>query len=88
MNDKDTDIMINVLATETKWATVAYQIHRNDIFRRLWLVLLLGISGVTAGGMLLLGPTPLPLGGVLFLATLGMIVYQPRWGSISCSFLR
>ncbi len=72
--------MINAFSNETKWATTAYQIHRNDLFRRLWLVLLLGVSGLTAGVMLLVGPTPLPLGGILFLATLGMIFYQPRWG--------
>ncbi len=72
--------MINTLRNETEWASAAYQIHRNDIFRRLWLVLLLGGSGVTAAAMFFVGPTPLPLGGILFLATLGMIVYQPRWG--------
>jgi hypothetical protein len=72
--------MIDVWQNEAQWATVAYQIQRGDRYRQLWLAMLLGASLALALTMFVLGPTPLPLGGMLFLGTLIVIGYQPRWG--------
>lgn len=69
-----------MIANQPEWATVAYQLHRTDQYRRLWLYGLLGISLLTALAMLRIGPTPLPIGGIAFLATVGLIFHQPRWG--------
>ncbi|MCB0060921.1 MAG: O-antigen ligase family protein [Caldilineaceae bacterium] len=69
-----------MFADQTNWASVAYQLHRTELYRRLWLVGLLGAALVTALAMVRIGPTPLPIGGIFFLATLGLIFYQPRWG--------
>ncbi len=69
-----------MIVNNTNWATVAYQLHRTDLYRRLWLFGLLGAACLTALAMLRIGPTPLPIGGLAFLATVGLIVYQPRWG--------
>ncbi|MEZ4681177.1 MAG: hypothetical protein R2932_43885 [Caldilineaceae bacterium] len=72
--------MIDTFINETKWATAAHQLHRTEMYRRIWLVLLLGGSALTAIAMSAIGPTPLPLGGILFVATLAIIFYQPRVG--------
>lgn len=69
-----------MIANQREWATVAYQLHRTDQYRRLWLLGLLGAAALTALVMTQIGPTPLPIGGIAFLATVGLFFYQPRWG--------
>ena len=72
--------MFDTTVTNPQWATVAHQLQRSDVYRRAWIVCLLGVAILTAAAMFVLGPTPLPIGGALFLGTVALIVYQPRWG--------
>lgn len=72
--------MMQTFASPAEWATVTYHLRRQTFYRRLWLLIVLGLATMTAGGMLLLGPTPLPIGVGLFLATVAVIYAQPRYG--------
>lgn len=72
--------MIQTFAGPPEWATVTYHLQRQTLQRRLWLLALLGLATVTALLMAVVGPTPLPIGAGLFLATVAVIYYQPRYG--------
>ncbi len=72
--------MMQTFAGPSQWATVTYQLQRQTRYRRLWLIAILGLAAVTALVMAVSGPTPLPIGAGLFLATVAAIYYQPRYG--------
>jgi len=56
------------------------------LYRRLWLLIVLGLATATAAGMVLLGPSPLPIGVGLFLGTVAMIYAEPRYGLYFVTF--
>jgi hypothetical protein len=72
--------MITTLPTRSNIVTTANLERRATISWWLLFLALIGITGMVGLAMLRSGPTPAILGWFCYLAGLGLILYQPRYG--------
>ena len=72
--------MLDTTLGRSPVTTVAQARQRADIYWFGWFLGLLGMTVLSAAMMYLMGPIPVPVGGILFVATLAAFFYEPRFG--------
>ena len=72
--------MTDTIASTPHWVNIHEQQRRADHNWYYWYFCLMGMTGLFALIMVYTKPSPILLGGVLFLASVAVICYQPRIG--------
>lgn len=72
--------MTDSLNSDPAWADVYAQRQRANFYWRVWFVVLIGITAITAYFMIYIKPIPVPIGAVVAMGLLAAIAYQPRYG--------
>ena len=72
--------MIDTIAPRPQWVNIYEQQRRANRTWTYWYLCLLGLTGLFSFFMMMTGPGPILIGGIIFLATVGLICYRPRFG--------
>lgn len=78
--------MQDTIAVGSNWLHAGAQQWRANLMWTLWYCGLLGLTGLMGAAMLRMGPTPIPIGGIVGIALVLSVLWRPRFGLYVCAF--